>query len=109
MYCESCGKQVEKSETTCASCGAKVTKLGEAIARERQMQPQIQPSSKASSKGIVFVVLGWLFFIISLLILPVLFGAIVFMMGLAVYQQRNQMHGVVLMALAVMVIILGFL
>ncbi|MCT2536984.1 hypothetical protein NC661_20995 [Aquibacillus koreensis] len=111
MYCQSCGKEMENAKGLCSACTMKSNQHAEAIARERLDRPQLQtsPNASDSSQSVMFAVLGWLFFILSLLFLPVLFGMATFVMGLIVYQQRNQLHGVVLMALSVIVIIIGFL
>jgi hypothetical protein len=73
----------------CQNCG-KVTQLYSEA-----------PSSK--TKGIVYVVLGWIFFTVSLLFVPILFGAFALAMGFLTYSERSEVHGVVLMSFAAVV------
>jgi hypothetical protein len=61
------------------------------------------------TKGLAYVVFGWLFFAISLLFMPILFGGAAFLMGFFVYHLRSQMHGIVLMMFAAIGLILGSL
>ncbi|MCR2803415.1 hypothetical protein [Paenibacillus soyae] len=59
--------------------------------------------------GTVYVVLGWIFFGLSFLFIPILFGAGAFIMGFLVYKKRSQTHGVVLMVMSVVGVVLGML
>jgi hypothetical protein len=62
------------------------------------------------NKGsVAFVVFGWIFFTISLLFIPILFGAAAFFMGLLTFWERSQVHGAILMAFAALGTILGTL
>lgn len=63
----------------------------------------------AEKKGTAYVVLGWIFFALSFVIIPILFGAGAFIMGFLVYRTRSHTHGVVLMVMAVAGAILGML
>lgn len=58
-------------------------------------------------QGTVYVVLGWIFFAISLLFFPIIFGAGAFIMGFMTYKVRSQGHGVTLMVFSVVGIIVG--
>lgn len=65
--------------------------------------------SEASNKrlGIVYAGLGWVFFIISLIFMPIVFGAASFFMGFLTYHDRNQVHGMILMLFAAVGLIVG--
>lgn len=60
-------------------------------------------------QGTVYVVLGWVFFAISILFFPIIFGAGSFIMGFMTYRVRSQVHGVILMVFSVVGVILGML
>lgn len=60
-------------------------------------------------QGTVYVVLGWIFFAMSLGIVPILFGAGAFIMGFMTYRVRSQVHGVILMVFAVVGLFIGVL
>jgi hypothetical protein len=62
-----------------------------------------------TKQGLVYVVLGWVFFAISILFVPILFGAGTFIMGFMTYRVRSQVHGVILMVFAVVGIVSGML
>ncbi|MEH7332520.1 hypothetical protein V7161_07785 [Neobacillus drentensis] len=57
--------------------------------------------------GIYYPLVGWMFFFISLVFIPLLFGALAFCMGLLTYFERNKVHGVILMCFAAAGLILG--
>jgi hypothetical protein len=57
--------------------------------------------------GTVYVALGWVFFGLSFLIIPILFGAGAFIMGFLTYRVRSQTHGVILMVMAVVGTVIG--
>src|SRR5581483_7847875 len=59
--------------------------------------------------GIGYALLGWMFAIVSLLIVPILFGTLAFALGLITYYGRSKGHGTALMVFAVISFILGSL
>lgn len=65
------------------------------------------PASK--TKGIAYVVFGWIFSFISLLFIPILFGALALYMGFMTYCDRSKVHGVILMSFAAVGLVLGSL
>ncbi|WML43985.1 hypothetical protein [Neobacillus sp. PS3-40] len=58
-------------------------------------------------KGLIYVLIGWTFFAISLIFLPIIFGSIAIFMSIMTYFERSEAHGTVLMIFAVMGLILG--
>jgi hypothetical protein len=60
-------------------------------------------------QGIIFPILGWTFFILSLVFIPILFGAAAFLIGFFTFHDRSKAHGTVLMIFASAGFILGSL
>ncbi len=69
----------------------------------------VNNSPQTKKLGIGYTILGWISFAISLLFIPILFGAGAFLMGLLTFWDRNQFHGAVLMGFAFVGTILGSL
>jgi len=59
--------------------------------------------------SVVYGVLGWLFFAVSLVFVPILFGALSFCMGLITFSGRSKTHGTILMFFAAVGLIIGSL
>jgi hypothetical protein len=68
---------------------------------------QVVNSQTQLSKGTGYMVAGWIFFAISLLFVPILFGAAAFFMGLMTYWEKSEFHGVILMGFAALGTIFG--
>ncbi|MCL6571080.1 MAG: hypothetical protein K6T88_05275 [Bacillus sp. (in: Bacteria)] len=68
-----------------------------------------EETATTKGTGITYIVLGWLFFAISLLFVPIIFGAGAFLMGILTFNGRSQTHGVILMFFAAVSFILGSL
>jgi hypothetical protein len=83
------------STEVCQSCG-RMTKIYEEYG-----------SSKKS--GLIYAVLGWLFSMVSIVFVPILFGALALAMGYFTYTERSKTHGTVLMVFAAAGLILGSL
>ena len=60
-------------------------------------------------QGIIFPILGWIFFVLSLVVIPIIFGAAAFLMGFFTFHDRSKAHGAVLMTFASIGFILGSL
>jgi membrane-bound ClpP family serine protease len=60
-------------------------------------------------QGVIFPILGWTFFVLSLLFIPILFGVAAFLMGFFTFHDRSKAHGAVLMMFASAGLILGSL
>ena len=69
----------------------------------------IQDHAQPESNGITFVIAGWISWAISILFMPLLFGAAAIGMGFMVFNLRNQLHGAVLMFLGAASMVLGTL
>lgn len=57
--------------------------------------------------GIGYALLGWVFSLVSLLIVPILFGTLAFALGLITYYGRSKSHGAALMVFSVISLVLG--
>lgn len=95
MFNPSGGSYEMVNSNVCHSCGS-VTLHHEA-------------DSSSKSKGIMYVVLGWLFFAISLIFMPLLFGIGGVFMGVMTFLERSQVHGAILTFFAGSGLIIGSL
>jgi len=106
LYCSKCGAKIAEDAEFCSSCGSQVE---EHIGVSQQAAASVQYRHEDDTKGgKVFIILGWVFFGISLLFVPILFGAGAFIMGYLL-RKHNQTHGTILMVMAVAGAILGTL
>ncbi|PFN99244.1 hypothetical protein COJ85_20020 [Bacillus sp. AFS076308] len=95
MYNSQNGSYEVVNTNVCQSCGRITLKHEGANSDKKQ--------------GIIFPILGWTFFVISLMFIPILFGAAAFLMGFFTFHDRSKAHGVVLMMFASGGLILGSL
>lgn len=113
MFCSNCGSRLEEDAAYCHSCGAPAKgNIPENQHIETVIQNQTQKpieSGRDLNNGTVYVALGWVFFGLSFLIIPILFGAGAFIMGFLTYRVRSQTHGVILMVMAVVGTVLGII
>lgn len=114
MYCSKCGTRMEESAKFCPSCGASQGKESnfnmsqasdsvEKVVNEARVQ-----INNGKQSGKLYMVIGWVSMVISLLFIPVLFGAIAVIMGY-LYRSYDEKHGTILMIAGVAGAILGFL
>lgn len=114
MYCSKCGTKMEESAKFCPSCGASQGKelnfnmsqasdSVEKVVNEARVQ-----INNGKQSGKLYMVIGWVSMVISLLFIPVLFGAIAVIMGY-LYRGYDEKHGTILMIAGVAGAILGFL
>lgn len=68
-----------------------------------------EETATAKKTGITYPILGWLFTIVSLVFVPILFGALAFSMGILTYYARGRAHGTALMVVASFCLIIGSL
>lgn len=113
MYCKNCGNQIEKDAKFCPLCGA--SQENKELYTE-QISPKIEKSlsevkdqiSKGKQSGNLYKIVGWVSVVISLLFIPVLFGAIGVIMGY-LYREHEEKYGTILMIAGVAGGILGTL
>ncbi|MGY4691766.1 zinc-ribbon domain-containing protein [Salibacterium sp. K-3] len=104
MYCSKCGMDINQDDNYCSSCG---TGIGRSQVSASDDSAGGSSFPEENDQGKKYVILGWLFFAISLILIPILFGTGAFIMGFLTYKKRNQTHGVVLMIFAVVGTIIG--
>ena len=109
MFCPDCGVQFEQDVSFCSSCGKNIrenTTQNSAI-----LGNQSVVGNGTKSDGLVYKILGWVFFAVSLLFIPIIFGAGAFIMGylLRKSDKQNESHGTILMVMGVAGAILGML
>ena len=113
MYCRNCGTKMEKSEKFCSSCGA--SQENKELYTE-QISPNIEKSlnevkdqiNKGKESGNLYKIVGWISVAISLLFIPVFFGAFGVIMGY-LYRDHDEKHGTILIIASVASGILGML
>ncbi|MCM3727828.1 hypothetical protein M3226_19400 [Neobacillus cucumis] len=96
MYNSQNGSYEVVNTNVCQNCG-KITFL------------KHEGANSDNKQGIIFPILGWTFFVISLMFIPILFGAAAFLMGFFTFHDRSRAHGVVLIMFALGGLILGSL
>jgi hypothetical protein len=79
----------------CHNCG--VTKMAD------------KATDSNKKRGLIFTVFGWIFFAISLVFMPILFGAVALCMGIITFFERSQVHGAILTIFAASGLIIGTL
>lgn len=93
MYNSQNGSYSVANSSVCQSCG-NVT---------------LSYEKSTSNKGTLYAVLGWVFFAISLLFMPLLFGAAALFMGFMTYTVKSEIHGLILMVFGAVGLVLGSL
>lgn len=100
LYCQKCGTQCSDDEKYCHQCGTSLMRTEELAGSEYKEKVQ---------GGTVYIILGWIFFALSLFFIPILFGAGTVIMGYLVKKSGRDTHGIVMMVLGVAGAILGMI
>ncbi len=98
MKCPTCGEKVSRKNFNCHSCDAELPATA---------QQEIAATSEGEGK--IFVVLGWVFIVLSLFALPIIFGPAAFVMGVLTFKKRSKTHGIILMVVSVLGLIIGMI
>ncbi|CAH2713814.1 hypothetical protein BACCIP111895_00968 [Neobacillus rhizosphaerae] len=93
MYNSQSGSYEVVNTNVCHNCGG-LTIKNEELSSDKKL-------------GIAYPMFGWLFFFISLLFIPLLFGAGALIMGFLTYHDRNKIHGAILLFFAAAGLIIG--
>jgi uncharacterized membrane protein YvbJ len=105
---------MEESAKFCPSCGAsqgkdKVLDVSQASESVNKVMDEARTQiNNGKQTGKLYMVIGWISTVVSLLFIPVLFGAIAVIMGY-LYRSHDEKHGTILMIAGVAGAILGML
>ncbi|WP_078556007.1 zinc ribbon domain-containing protein [Bacillus alkalicellulosilyticus] len=114
MFCSKCGTKIEDNSNFCISCGSKVVSnidsQNEIAITVHQMNNRNVESQGQEEKGSggIFVVLGWIFFSISLLFFPIIFGPAASIMGVLA-RKKEKTQGTVLIVMGIVGMIVGMI
>lgn len=114
VYCSKCGKQIEESSKFCPFCGTaqerNASSGGELIKQgaEETFKDVRNQIDQKKQNGQLYLIVGWVSMVVSLLFIPVLFGAIAVIMGY-LYRDKDEKMGTILMIASVAGGILGVL
>lgn len=115
MYCSKCGKQIDEGSKFCPFCGAPqersaTTSGGELIKQgaEETLKDVKNQIDQKKQTGQLYLIVGWVSMVVSLLFIPVLFGAIAVIMGY-LYRDKDEKMGTILMIAGIAGGILGVL
>lgn len=114
MYCRKCGKEITDESKYCQFCGAlqetdettgadEVKKSTEQTINE--MKEQIVHGQET---GKLYLIIGWVSMVVSLVFIPIIFGAVAVIMGY-LYREKDEKMGTILMIAGVAGAIFGVL
>ncbi|MEE6209019.1 hypothetical protein U3A55_02455 [Salarchaeum sp. III] len=100
MKCPTCGISVSKRNLTCHSCEAE-------LPRTAEQEMAATAESGGGGGGKIFPILGWVFAILSLFVIPILFGIAGIVMGVFTIKRRSKIHGIIIIIASIVLMILG--
>lgn len=114
MYCRKCGKEITDESKYCQFCGAlqetDETTGADAVKKstEQTINEMKEQIVHGQETGKLYLIIGWVSMIVSLVFIPIVFGAVAVIMGY-LYREKNEKMGTVLMIAGVAGAILGVL
>lgn len=114
MYCRKCGKKIEERSKFCPFCGTSQERnvTSDAKLVDKGIKETVEDAKNLSDQknqtNQVYLVVGWVCMVVSLLFIPVLFGAIAVIMGY-LYRDQDEKMGTILIIAGVAGGILGVL
>lgn len=114
MYCRKCGKEITDESKYCQFCGAlqetDETTGADAVKKstEQTINEMKEQIVHGQETGKLYLIIGWVSMIVSLVFIPIVFGAVAVIMGY-LYREKNEKMGTVLMTAGVAGAILGVL
>lgn len=115
MYCNKCGTKIESSDKFCSSCGISQKKennlsngQNDDISMGKIKNEVKMKFEESNQSGKLYMIIGWISMVVSLLFIPVLFGAISVIMGY-LYRDYDHKHGTIIMIAGIAGAIFGFL
>ncbi|WP_425431748.1 zinc-ribbon domain-containing protein [Halobacillus alkaliphilus] len=102
IYCSACGAKNNQEANFCVSCGKS---LNQATEVEKDNKPtssanDISSNNVSKESSNLYLILGWVFSVISLLFIPILFAAGGVIFGY-LHRKNDQTHGTIIMIAAV--------
>ena len=114
MYCRKCGKEIADESKYCQFCGSSqetVEVNGIEIVKkstEQTLSEMKEQITHGKETGKLYLIIGWVSMVVSLVFVPVAFGAVAVIMGY-LYRDKDEKMGTVLMIAGVAGAILGVL
>lgn len=114
MYCRKCGKEIADESKYCQFCGSSqetVEVTGIEIVKksaEQTLSEMKEQIIHGQETGKLYLIIGWVSMVVSLVFIPVAFGAVAVIMGY-LYRDKDEKMGTVLMIAGVAGAILGVL
>lgn len=104
MFCRKCGKTIEESSKFCTSCGAPVDKVDSGTSGPELIKQGTEVTINevrehiegGKESGKLYLFIGWVSVVVSLVLIPILFGAIAIIMGY-LYRYTEEKMGTILM------------
>lgn len=114
MYCRKCGKEIADESKYCQFCGSSqetVEVTGIEIVKkstEQTLSEMKEQIAHGKETGKLYLIIGWVSMMVSLVFVPVAFGAVAVIMGY-LYREKDEKMGTVLMIAGVAGAIFGVL
>lgn len=114
MYCRKCGKEITDESKYCQFCGAlqetDETTGADAVKKstEQTINEMKEQIVHGQETGKLYLIIGWVSTVVSLVFVPVAFGAVAVIMGY-LYRDKDEKMGMVLMIAGIAGAILGVL
>lgn len=114
MYCRKCGKEIADESKYCQFCGSSqetVEVTGIEIVKkstEQTLSEMKEQIAHGQETGKLYLIIGWVSIVVSLVFVPVAFGAVAVIMGY-LYREKDEKMGTVLMIAGVAGAIFGVL
>ncbi|NMP59001.1 zinc ribbon domain-containing protein [Enterococcus mundtii] len=113
-YCRKCGKEIIDESKYCQFCGAlqETDEITGADAVKKSTEQTINEMKEqivhGQETGKLYLIIGWVSMIVSLVFIPIVFGAIAVIMGY-LYREKDEKMGTILMIAGVSGAIFGVL
>ncbi|EGO8505044.1 zinc ribbon domain-containing protein [Enterococcus faecalis] len=114
MYCRKCGKEIADESKYCQFCGSSqeiVEVTGIEIVKksaEQTLSEMKEQIIHGQETGKLYLIIGWVSMVVSLVFVPVVFGAVAVIMGY-LYGKKDEKMGTILMIAGVAGAIFGVL
>ncbi|GAB7137513.1 TPA: zinc-ribbon domain-containing protein [Enterococcus faecium] len=114
MYCRKCGKEIADESKYCQFCGSSQEAMEETgvemvkNSTEQTLSEMKEQIVNGQETRKLYLIIGWVSMVVSLVFVPVAFGAVAVIMGY-LYRDKDEKMGTVLMIAGVAGAILGVL